>query len=515
MRIACPRPSLAPVALVLLASLLVATTAAAAEKAAAKVPMIRAVYPVADLLACGETADGLVKTIVANIGPTTWGHSDGRATIAYSRDVHSLVVDQSSALQEKVAEHLHSLRQQYAAMVQCEVRLLSVSPAFLRQLREKEPSSPLVGAVAGKAHSLSPKQVQDLVEVMQSDRDTNMMQAPRLTAINGKKGEICIQSEERFVTGVTVTLKDGKPITTPKTESFPSGIAIGLQPVIAADRRSVRMQFEGTFNEVDTSAPLVPVTVPMPMAARPDCTALTVEPVLFTQYLQQPRPSTIIVAKSFDLPDGHTMLFAAGTRDRAVPCEDTVLNHLPLLGRLYAVPSTRHETEHLFVMVTPKLLVQAEEERRAPPGPKDRQATAAGVARELVHHCQIAYKEGKYQEAMLWAHLAQSVDPTGPGCQMAAAISRHADRQEKACSVPQPMPPVAPCAFEQSADETGLTSVERNKVAALLDLYYAECEAGQLPEAHLHAAKALAIDPTCFYKRPIMPVPELPKRLVP
>jgi type II secretory pathway component GspD/PulD (secretin) len=94
-------------------------------------------------------------------------------------------------------------------------------------------------------------------------------------------------------------------------------------------------------------------------------------PVPFTQFIQQPRVSTISVDKTLCLPDGGTALIFAGKRVSEYPDQagPSILSKIPYLNGLFKDPRGKREKECVLFMVTQRI-VSDEKERRgvaAPP----------------------------------------------------------------------------------------------------------------------------------------------------
>jgi hypothetical protein len=520
-----PRAGLAPAAVLLVAWIAPAAPAGCGPAAPA---LVRTTYPVADLVippdytprcaVCGPAKAGqvaaekvpaaagptreeeLIKLITESVDPATWSCHGGRGTVDYFPLTMALVINQTPDVQDQVAELLRALRRLQDEEVAVEVRFVTVPEGFFRERLGIDFDHPGPGG----PKVLNDNQLGRLIETVQADTRTSVMQAPKMTLFNGQRSVLSVGDEHNFVTGLTVTVKDDHLEYTPKTETFSSGLELCVQPLIAPDRRSVQVRLGAVFKDVDPDAPLLPVTMPVwPVGGDPQA-----RPKAFTQYLQQPRPHKHVIRKKFTVPEGQTALLDGGTRvreshgDPGVP----VLNHVPFVKEAFGwEEDPRPETERLLVLVTPRIIVQEEEEHRpaaerkpavmaCPPAALP-DAARVGVA-ELMKHFTAAYKEGKYQEAVLWARLAHEVDPGNPACEAACQI---AARQARPAARPSPL---VPCAAEEPAGPPGPARDTAARVARLVARYYQACATGQTAQARELARKALALDPACFSKNP-------------
>jgi type II secretory pathway component GspD/PulD (secretin) len=327
-----------------------------------------------------------------------------------------------------------------------------------------------------------------LLQAAQEDARANVLQAPKVTLFNGQRSVLCIGEERSFVTGVDVRPQDGQAVLIPKTETLLSGIDLSVQAVIAADRRSVRLDLQARMQDVDPEVPLIPVTVPVPaVGGDGDKEA---KPVAFTQFLQQPRVQKLTVEKTFSVPDGHTMVLDGGTRIREGRTEygPPILSSIPYLSRLFRNVGYSRSEERVLVLVTPRIIRNEEEEERAKPAAPD----TKGLVGEVLKHFTKAFKEGKYDESEKWALMAEEMDPDNGVCSAALLIAR----REKASHARQP---AVPCAEEESSDTPcPAAKCVRERVAELLAKYREALVRGRLEEAHDLARKALDIDPACF-----------------
>ncbi len=137
-----------------------------------------------------------------------------------------------------------------------------------------------------------------------------------------------------------------------------------IQAVISGDRRFVRMSLTPSLaNVVNGEVNLFPVVTPIfPLF---DGTA-TGQPVVFTQFIQQPRLTRISVMTTVAVPDGGTVLMGGlkrlseGRNEFGPP----VISKIPYLSRLFRNIGYGRSAESLLLMVTPRIIIQAEEEEK-------------------------------------------------------------------------------------------------------------------------------------------------------
>ncbi len=212
---------------------------------------------------------------------------------------------------------------------------------------------------------LSDIQVFLFMEAAQGDQRTNVMQAPKLTLFNGQTSTLTVTDQQFFVTNVSIIQVNGQLAFVPNNTAYPtSGVALTIQAVISADRRFVRLSMSPTItNLASANIPLFPITTPIfPVFEG----GFQGPPVLFTQFIQQPVFDTITVATTVNVPDGGTVLLGGlkrlseGRNEFGPP----VLSKIPYLNRLFRNVGYGRESESLLIMVTPRIIINEEEETR-------------------------------------------------------------------------------------------------------------------------------------------------------
>lgn len=481
-------------ALVLTASALAQNRAPSQVKSSSP-RMVQCVYTVADLIvplqssaasekllpASAVTAakaaplpktieDRLIRLIASSIAPMTWNANGGAASIDYYPLGMSLVVTQTPDIQEQVSELLSALRKQLDVQVAVEVRFVSLTDEFFERIGidfeksvqedkgccavrcnesnysivEKIPGLKDVAGGKGVAF-LDDKQVKTLIEVAQGDRRATIMQAPKLTTFNGQRSSIQICDQQFFVTDVEMTRVGDQVILKPKNEAFTTGLKLSIQPLVSADHRYVKLSIAASETTRDSApVPLYPVQTTTKGAKEKDGNT---NDAAVTQFVQQPRFSTMAFERAICIPSGGTAMLGAWKKQREVRNEygPPVLSKVPYINRLVRTVGVGRESETVLVLVTPRIILNKEQvaqpsaERLSPPRVED------------------------------------------------VAIPR-AFSATSAEVLPTPIvesPPV-------------VDDAKPSKVGQLLEKYHEACRAGKMNKARKLAERALAIDPACF-----------------
>ncbi len=212
---------------------------------------------------------------------------------------------------------------------------------------------------------LSDIQVFLFMEAAQGDQRTNVMQAPKLTLFNGQTASITVTDQQFFVTSVLALQQGGQLAFVPQNNFLPTGgVTMTLNAVISADRRYVRLSVTPTITNIASAiVPLFPIVTPIiPILDG----GFQGPPVLFTQFLQQPVFNTIMVMTTVAVPDGGTVLIGGlkrlseGRNEFGPP----VLSKIPYVNRLFKNVGYGREVTSLLIMVTPRIIINEEEQER-------------------------------------------------------------------------------------------------------------------------------------------------------
>jgi hypothetical protein len=261
--------------------------------------------------------------------------------------------------------------------VAMEIRFITISPELVESLGLEKP--PEAGETA--VCFLDDTQYRVLREKVQDDPRANVMQAPKITAIDGQEAKLDIREEQPFVTGVDLGEVDGRKMFLPRVQTLSSGVKIDAQPFVSADRRFVKLRLGVELSHIDERVPTYPVFCALGQAAGKDG---KIEPFFLTQHLQQPHRTVIRIDKSLVIPDGKSAVLTSCTMEREVRTEfgPPVLSRIPYVNRLFKNVGYTKQAEHLLVVVTPRIIVQQEQEEKVVAAP--RQEAAGEEASEPV-----------------------------------------------------------------------------------------------------------------------------------
>jgi general secretion pathway protein D len=213
------------------------------------------------------------------------------------------------------------------------------------------------------------------VQAAQGDTRTNVLQAPKVTLFNGQQASVNDTAQQPFVMSVIPVVGDFAAAQQPVIVVLPEGTHLTVQAVVSPDRRFVRMTLvpffsnigdvqEFTFTGSETSSDSESTT-----KNNTDNTTTGSKSGSTNRNgttVQLPTFASISVATTVSVPDGGTILLGGikrlreGRTERGVP----VMSKIPYVNRLFKNVGIGRETQSLMMMVTPRIIIQEEEEAK-------------------------------------------------------------------------------------------------------------------------------------------------------
>jgi general secretion pathway protein D len=219
---------------------------------------------------------------------------------------------------------------------------------------------------------LSDIEVFMLLQAAQGDDRTNVLQAPKVTLFNGQTGFVTDSSQRPFVTSVVPVVGDFAVAQQPVVVVLSEGTSLSVQAVVSPDRRFVRLTlipFFSTIGDVDTftftgrRTSDSGTTIADPTDEDGNVVNNQQQAIEGTT-VQLPTFNVTMVSTTVSVPDGGTVLLGGikrlseGRNERGVP----MLNKLPYISRLFKNVGIGRDTQSLMMMVTPRIIIQEEEE---------------------------------------------------------------------------------------------------------------------------------------------------------
>lgn len=385
--------------------------------------------------------DSLIDLIVSTVSTDTWAENGGgEAEIRPFPTNLSLVISQTQAVHEEIADLLQQLRRLQDLQVTIEVRFIRLNDNFFERIgidfqmevndqgvtpnnaanfqpndpngrsntvglnRPVSPTNPFPnftsdldipftqnsfdltgvvpfgGPVGGGMNFgfaiLSDIEAYFLIEAAQGDRRTNVLNAPKVTLFNGQQAFVADATQRPFVVGVIPVVGEFAAAQQPVIVVLNEGTMMTIQAVVSDDRRYVRMTIVPFFTQigdVDTFTFEGSSSTTSSSASTDDDDDGKNESKNNSDSeqrsgvtVQLPSFSFVSVVTTVSVPDGGTVLLGGikrlseGRNEFGVP----LLSKVPYINRLFRNVSIGRETDSLMMMVTPRIIIQEEEEER-------------------------------------------------------------------------------------------------------------------------------------------------------
>ncbi|TWT48440.1 type II secretion system protein GspD [Botrimarina hoheduenensis] len=387
--------------------------------------------------------DSLIDLIVSTVASDTWAENGGgTAEIRPFPTNLSLVVSQTQAVHEQIADLLEQLRRLQDLQVTIEVRFIRLSDDFFERIGidfdmnindntvgtddlavgaafETPRRGSVVGAQAPLAGDLAtvtadldvpfrqgsfdvalptfggfnPTQAATfgfailsdieayfLINAAQGDSRTNVLNAPKVTLFNGQQAFVSDTSQVPFVISVIPVVGEFAAAQQPVIVVLSEGTLMSIQAVVSDDRRYVRLTVVPFFSEigdVDT------FTFDGQTTTNRSSTSSSTDTdddgtnesegnssdqgtIIAGTTVQLPTFQFVSVVTTVSVPDGGTVLLGGikrlneGREEFGIP----LLSKVPYINRLFRNVGIGRETDSLMMMVTPRIIIQEEEEQR-------------------------------------------------------------------------------------------------------------------------------------------------------
>lgn len=321
----------------------------------------------------GATLERQLIELVANtVAPATWKEAGGPGSMQYYPLGMSLVVTQTPEVLEEVAALLAALRRLQDVEAAVETRIVTITPAAFEKACKQlniTPATERDNAAVSEERVVGPKgkrwtanldqcQVRELLNLVQADPSTSVMQAPKITMFSGQITALEVSQERCYLTALSLNVDiDANPWFTPKQTRFTTGLRLGLRSDVAADRRSTGVQIKGYWCQ-----PAGPVQRHVAELAFPvQNDEGKEEKARLGMVLQKPTFSQVRLDEDFTLPDGTTALVSCGVVPVEVVREDLCAYwHCLWTGERLTTSADRH----VFFLVTSRIIVNEEEEEK-------------------------------------------------------------------------------------------------------------------------------------------------------
>jgi type II secretory pathway component GspD/PulD (secretin) len=227
----------------------------------------------------------------------------------------------------------------------------------------------LAGVVAstingGYGSILDDLQATFLIRATQAHTDSKILNAPKVTVLNGESATVRVQKEIAYVSNWTINQLTaaggagaGGIVSTqwlPTVGTTQPGVVLNITPTISADRRYVILRITTSYAELKEMKDYAFGQVG---------SGATVQNLK----IQVPTMESAIAQTRVSVPDGGTLLIGGqkisgeAEREQGVP----MLSKIPFIGRLFENRSKIKDDHILLILVKPRIIIQNEFEEQA------------------------------------------------------------------------------------------------------------------------------------------------------
>ncbi len=215
-----------------------------------------------------------------------------------------------------------------------------------------------------------------LIEASQGDTRTNILNAPKVTLLNGQQGIVVDSSFVPFVISVIPVVGEFAAAQQPVIVVLSEGTMMTVQAVVSDDRRYVRLTLVPFFSQIgdvdtftfegSTTSSSSSGSTDEDDDGNNESSDGANETITSGTTVQLPTFEVISVSTTVSVPDGGTVLLGGikrlseGRSEFGVP----ILSKVPYIDRLFRNVGIGRSTDSLMMMVTPRIIIQEEEEER-------------------------------------------------------------------------------------------------------------------------------------------------------
>ncbi len=343
-----------------------------------------------------ERAAAIVQLIQESIDPESWYEMGGDATIRIYA-LSKLIVKQTLENHRQIQKLLDDLRGPLGEQIAIEARFLTVRENFLEEIGIKfdvpvfnrlggkfgtisftqdsldgvrATDTGIEGSLAGAVASaisgnygavIDDLQANFLIRATLAHGDSKILNAPKVTVLNGESAAIRVENEISYVSDWEIEqttalgaagAAGGLVLTTanPTVDYILDGVVLNVTPTISADKKYVILRITTSFSQVKEFD-----------------TRFVGETTGGRAFeVQLPLRQIADVRTRVSVPDGGTLLIGGqkisgeAGKEQGVP----VLSKIPVIGRLFENRSKIKDESILLILVKPTIIIQSEQEER-------------------------------------------------------------------------------------------------------------------------------------------------------
>jgi tetratricopeptide (TPR) repeat protein len=348
-----------------------------------------------------QNAADIILLIQDSVDPPSWYDAGGTATIRTypPGNPTKLVVYQTLENHKEIQKRLDDMRRLLTEQVAIEARFLILSENFLEEIGidldfphikiggkfgainlsqnsltgvtpvDTGIEGSLAGIVAstitgGYGSILDDLQATFLIRATQGHTDSKILNAPKVTVLNGESATVSVQKEMAYISNWTINqitgaggVGAGNIISTqwlPTVGTTQPGVVLNVTPTISADRKYVILRITTSYAELKEMKDFQFGQVG---------SGVTVQNLV----IQVPTMESAVAQTRVSVPDRGTLLIGGqkisgqAEREQGVP----VLSKVPFIGRLFGSRSKIRDDRILLILVKPTIIIPQEFEEQA------------------------------------------------------------------------------------------------------------------------------------------------------
>ena len=355
-----------------------------------------------------ERANAIVQLIQDSVDRESWYAVGGEATITVYPPPPSkpgkLIIKQTLENHRLIQKLLNDVRGSLGEQIAIEARFLTLGENFLEeiginlnfpfikiggkfggiQFNQAQGTIPNLDSVTpaatgiqgnlaavvasqvtgGYGSILDDLQANFLIRATQAHTDSKVLNAPKVTVLNGESASIAVETEFVYISNwsVQTTAAAGTTIAgnlvwttaTPTPAYTTDGVVLNITPTISADKKHVLLRITTSFAQL--KQPIRTVLVGQTTGANPQ-----------PYNVELPERQIAQVQTRVSVPDRGTLLIGGQKMGATVEKEVgvPVLSKIPVIGRLFENRSKVKDEKILLILVKPTMIIPQEVEEQA------------------------------------------------------------------------------------------------------------------------------------------------------
>ena len=347
--------------------------------------------------------EDLINLIRDVIEPGSWDDASGNAIRGRQGQI---VVTHTPEVQKKVNDLLNSLRKSRAIQVSIDIRFITVSDNFLEAIGfdwtgQDNPAASAphyidtdadgvpdvstgleydrtisggnwsafgminnalgIGATLGTGRGpggaggltlhgsfLDDVEVNFILTAVQQSTRATVLNAPKLTMMNGQRAYIAISRQQNFVQDVSVEVSESAVGYDPEIGTVQDGIVFDVRPTVSADRRYVQMDMRPSIATIEDISRTRRSNVEMPLARGLLGIFVLIGLAWLLSSDRRRFPWTLVIGGLSQAYDNEM--------ETGIP----VLSKIPIFGKLFSRRGFTTEKSSIVILVKPTIIIQEE-----------------------------------------------------------------------------------------------------------------------------------------------------------